>query len=410
MKLKELLAKEPGMCMSLRELGKKRKKLGLEKSRRLVTLLKRYSAIFEMFEEGASNMYFRLSPTAEELFLEEQKLKAEMESVLVNKIRKLLMMSIDKTLLLYKISHMKRDLGLPDDFKVNLVEKYPQFFKVVELQSGPALELTSWDPELAVSAWERNVEDGSVMFNVKNKPLKQVGKRRYPRKFHFKQKDIVSLRKFHDMSYFSPYSEFAHLEPTSREAEKHACAVVHEILSMTLEKRLNIDFLTHFRRDYRFSQQIHGMLVRHPELFYVSLKGDRNSVFLREAYRGSELIKKDPLVLLKDKLRDLVMQDFMELGENDDDDDDDDNDDDDDIDDDDVDDFSEINDVVDNKGDIPDREPSDVRLNVDFNEAEEQSVSDNQDSGKQMPRRPLHLLQREQEMAAAAAAASVDRW
>ncbi|KAH7299130.1 hypothetical protein KP509_25G074200 [Ceratopteris richardii] len=100
----------------------------------------------------------------------------------------------------------------------------------------------------------------------------------------------------------------------------------------------------------------------------------------------------------------------MELGENDDDDDDDDNDDDDDIDDDDVDDFSEINDVVDNKGDIPDREPSDVRLNVDFNEAEEQSVSDNQDSGKQMPRRPLHLLQREQEMAAAAAAASVDRW
>ncbi|KAI6702585.1 hypothetical protein NL676_011721 [Syzygium grande] len=48
------------------------------------------------------------------------------------------------------------------------------------------------------------------------------------------------------------------------------------------------------------------MLIRHPDLFYVSLKGERDSVFLREAYRNSHLIEKDQLLLIKEKLRSLV--------------------------------------------------------------------------------------------------------
>ncbi|KAL0428755.1 UNVERIFIED_CONTAM: protein WHAT'S THIS FACTOR 1, chloroplastic [Sesamum radiatum] len=48
------------------------------------------------------------------------------------------------------------------------------------------------------------------------------------------------------------------------------------------------------------------MLIRHPDMFYVSLKGDRDSVFLREAYRDSQLIEKDRMLLIKEKLRALV--------------------------------------------------------------------------------------------------------
>uniref|UniRef100_A0A0A9F5D7 PORR domain-containing protein n=1 Tax=Arundo donax TaxID=35708 RepID=A0A0A9F5D7_ARUDO len=108
------------------------------------------------------------------------------------------------------------------------------------------------------------------------------------------------------MPYISPYSDFSHLRSGSTEKEKHACGVVHEILSLTLEKRTLVDHLTHFREEFRFSQSLRGMIIRHPDMFYVSFKGDRDSIFLREAYRDSQLVEKNKLVLLKEKMRALV--------------------------------------------------------------------------------------------------------
>ena len=61
--------------------------------------------------------------------------------------------------------------------------------------------------------------------------------------------------------------------------------------------------------------QLHGMLIRHPEYFYVSRKGSRHTVFLREAFEeihvsGNRkeygLIDKHPLVLVKEKLAALM--------------------------------------------------------------------------------------------------------
>jgi phosphopantothenoylcysteine synthetase/decarboxylase len=96
------------------------------------------------------------------------------------------------------------------------------------------------------------------------------------------------------------------LNPSTPEAEKAAVLVVHELLSLTSEKKILVDHLTHFRRDFKFSQRIRAMLIRHPEYFYVSLKGTRDSVFLREAYDNTELKEKDPLVLLKERMAELV--------------------------------------------------------------------------------------------------------
>jgi hypothetical protein len=57
--------------------------------------------------------------------------------------------------------------------------------------------------------------------------------------------------------------------------------------------------------------QVRQVLIRHPEHFYISKKGARNTVFLREAFEGvhvpgqrQEHILKDkhPLVLVKEKL------------------------------------------------------------------------------------------------------------
>lgn len=76
---------------------------------------------------------------------------------------------------------------------------------------------------------------------------------------------------------------------------------------MTIEKRTLIDHLTHFRKDFGLPNKLRAMLVRHPELFYVSLKGQRDSVFLVEAYDDQgELTEKDEVLMVKERLLSLV--------------------------------------------------------------------------------------------------------
>ena len=49
--------------------------------------------MFEIMEEGAFSLRFRLTPEAERLYLDELRVRNEMEGLLVVKLRKLLMMS-----------------------------------------------------------------------------------------------------------------------------------------------------------------------------------------------------------------------------------------------------------------------------------------------------------------------------
>ncbi|KAM0866580.1 hypothetical protein ACQ4PT_042534 [Festuca glaucescens] len=310
LKLRNILVSSPDRIMSLRDLGRFRRDLGLTRKRRLIALLKRFPGVFEIVEEGVYSLRFRLTPAAERLYLDELYLRNESEGLAVTKLRKLLMMSLDRRILIERIAHLKNDLGLPPNFKDTICARYPQYFRIVRMDRGPALELTDWDPELAVSAAEvaeeenrrREAEERNLIID---RPLK-FNRVKLPKGLKVSRGEARRITQFREMPYISPYADFSHLRSGSAEKEKHACAVVHEILSMTLEKHTLVDHLTHFREEFRFSQSLRGMLIRHPDMFYVSLKGDRDSVFLREAYRNSQLIEKSHLVLLKEKMRALV--------------------------------------------------------------------------------------------------------
>ncbi|KAK4779521.1 hypothetical protein SAY87_015627 [Trapa incisa] len=310
LRIRRLLVGQPNRTMSLRELGRYRKSLGLTKKRRVIALLKKFPGVFEVVEEGVFSLKFRLTPEAERLYLEEMKARNEIEGILVVKLRKLLMMSLEKRILLEKIAHLRTDLGLPLEFRDTICHRYPQYFRVVATGRGPALELTHWDPELAISAAEISQEENRTMELVEqdliiDRPLK-FNRVKLPKGLNLSRSEMRKISKFRDIPFISPYSDFSALRPGTPEKEKHACAVVHEILNFTVEKRTLVDHLTHFREEFRFSQQLRGMLIRHPDMFYVSLKGDRDSVFLREAYRDSQLIEKDRLLIIKEKLRALV--------------------------------------------------------------------------------------------------------
>lgn len=310
LKIRKILVGQPDRIMSLKDLGRYRRDLGLQKKRRFIALLKKFPAVFEIVEEGVFSLKFKLTPEAERLYFEELKVKNEMEDLLVVKLRKLLMMSMEKRILLEKIAHLRTDLGLPVEFRDTICHRYPQYFRVVATGRGPALELTHWDPELAVSAAELHEEENRAReLEEKNliidRPLK-FNRVKLPKGLVLSKGEMRKISQFRDLPYISPYSDFSGLRQGTIEKEKHACGVVHEILSLTLEKRTLVDHLTHFREEFRFSQQLRGMLIRHPDMFYVSLKGDRDSVFLREAYRDSQLVDKDRLTIIKEKLHSLV--------------------------------------------------------------------------------------------------------
>ncbi|CAK8569183.1 unnamed protein product [Lathyrus sativus] len=310
LKVRKLLVSQPDRVMSLQELGKHKQELGLDKNRRLIAVLKRFPGVFEIMEEGCFSLKFKMTSEAESLYLEELRVRNETEDIVVDKLRKLLMMSLEKRILLEKIAHLATDLGLPREFRDTVCHRYPEFFKVVETEKGRALELTHWDPQLAVSAAELSAEDNRIR-EMKEQNLiidraPKFNRVKLPKGLNLSKGEMRKIMQFRDIPYVSPYLDFSMLGSGTPEKEKHACGVIHEILSLTLEKRILVDHLTHFRDEFRFSQQLRGMLIRHPDMFYISLKGDRDSVFLREAYRDSQLVYKDRLLLLKEKLRSLV--------------------------------------------------------------------------------------------------------
>lgn len=328
LKIKEILVKQPGQVMSLRDLGKHRRNLGLTGKKRVIALLNKFPAVFQVYEEGNTAMYFRLTPQAKKQYRAELKLKKEMEDVAVTKLRKLLMMSIDQSIAIQKIKHIRRELGLPDDFATSdFLPRHRQYFKIGTCALGPLLVLEEWDPALAVTALEKAAEEkAKARQELENELARSLGEEvveeeesvlartprftkknlNLPKGQQIKKKDREKLLKFQEVPAISPYVNKSELDPGSPEAEKAAVLVVHELLSLTSEKRILVDHLTHFRRDFKFSQRIRSMLIRHPECFYVSIKGVRDSVFLREAYEDSELKEKDPLVLLKERMAALV--------------------------------------------------------------------------------------------------------
>ncbi|XP_024383654.1 protein WHAT'S THIS FACTOR 1 homolog, chloroplastic [Physcomitrium patens] len=327
-KIKEILVKQPGEIMSLQDLEKYWKYLGLKGKKKTLPLLHRFPAVFQVYEERDVE-YLRFTSQYQMQYVKEKELLEEMEHIAVTKLRKLLMMSIDRSIAIPKIEHIRQQLGLPDDFATSdFLSRHSQYFKVGSCGLGPLLILEEWDSALAVTALEKSAQDNQkAREELEKKLARSLGEEiemqesifaltpRFQKKTltlpgnqKIKKADMLKLLQFRELNAISPYKgiEKNNLKQGTPEAEKAAVLVVHELLSLTLDKKMALGHLSHFRRDFHLSQHIWGLLVRHPEYFYVSLKGNSNTVFLHEAYKNSELKEKDPLVSLRERMLDLV--------------------------------------------------------------------------------------------------------
>ncbi|CAN6485283.1 unnamed protein product [Victoria cruziana] len=248
-----------------------------------------------------------LTQKAEELLEEQDQLQKEQNDKLIEYVSRFLMMSVDKRLQVDKIAHFRRDMGLPDDFRESWIHSFPENFKVVKDDDHVEyLELVTWNPKWAVTELEKRLG----VANLNNPPPPGLLNLPFPLKFPENYKKVFryggTIEHFQNRSYLSPYADAGELEPGSLEFDKRAVAVMHELLSFTLEKRLVVDHLTHFRREFVMPQKLMRLLLKHFGIFYVSERGKRFNVYLNEAYNGSELIEKCPLVQWKEKLQRLI--------------------------------------------------------------------------------------------------------
>lgn len=318
-KLKTLLLSKPKHFLPIQILYKCRSYLSFPKPRSILSMIHRYPTIFVLFTTPTpptpfhatgplSQLCVRLTPAAAALAKKESDLKKSMAISLAAKLQKLLMLASPyHRLLLSKLVHLAPDLGLPINFRSRLCNDHPDKFKVVDTSYGRALELVSLDSNLS-NVLPLHDEENSLGLIV-DRPLK-FKHLRLRKGLNVKRHHHEYLIKFKEVPDVCPYNTNAvDLVKGSIEAEKRACAVVREVLGMTLEKRTLVDHLTHFRKEFGLPNKLRGMLVRHPEMFYVSLKGQRDSVFLVEGYNDKgALVEKDVILVIKDEMMELVRE------------------------------------------------------------------------------------------------------
>lgn len=307
--LMETLKQEPEMIIPVRSLEQYRRQINLPKPHRISDFIRKSPKLFELYKDHKGVLWCGMTEKAEDLIKEEEKILEQQADKASEYVTRFLMMSVDKRLPLDKIAHFRRDFGLPLDFRTSWVHKYPQHFRVVKsVDEVEFLELVSWNPAWAITELEKKAT--GITENNSDSHSPGMLSLPFPMKFPPEFKKVYryggKIDHFQKRSYLSPYADARGLKAGSQEFDKRAVAVMHELLSFTIEKRLVTDHLTHFRRELVMPQKLMRLLLKHVGIFYVSERGKRFSVFLNEAYEGSELIEKCPLLLWKEKVLSLT--------------------------------------------------------------------------------------------------------
>ncbi|KDP41392.1 hypothetical protein JCGZ_15799 [Jatropha curcas] len=297
-KSKQFLSQQPEHVLRLDDAGKLYRELGFSRGRKVTRFIQRHPLIFQTYRHTDNKMWLGFTDFMEELLEEERAIMDSMESDRVNKVLKLLMISKKKRIPLSKIHHCRFLFGIPDDFRDRVVQ-YPDYFRIVVGDDGNrVLELVNWDPSLAVSELEKE-------FMVNEDKAKRAFKfpLKHAKDLDLDEEDKRKLNFFTTLPLVSPYSDGERLELWSLEAEKYRVGVLHEFLSLTLEKRASIHHIVEFKEEFCLTRHTYDMLKRQPRTFYLAGTEMNWVVFLKDAYDESgNLINKDPQVIFNEKL------------------------------------------------------------------------------------------------------------
>lgn len=310
-KIRDLILRQENRSIRVRYLEIKRKHIGLSaKSIGVRAFIKRYPNIFELYTKPREKQQWcRLSKAMLDLLEEEKQIYKETEDQIVLKLRKLLMMSKERRLKAGKIDFARKAFGFPEDFATRLAPSYPQFFRIVGNAPSPFIELVSWDEKLAISELEKRAKEEALKAGIgeietRGQPL--AFKITHSPGMFLKKKNLELLERWQKLPYVSPYQDYSWVNIGTAMSEKRIAAILHEVLSLTVEKKALMLVLGRFREEFGLPQSIGKLINRFPGIFYLSLKGNVKTVFLREGYQQSQLIEDHPLVRLRIKYAGMV--------------------------------------------------------------------------------------------------------
>ncbi|PKU85252.1 protein WHAT'S THIS FACTOR 9, mitochondrial [Dendrobium catenatum] len=299
--LKNIIIKESDQCLPISAVSKRGRELDV--SGRVASFLRRYPAIFEEFTGPKYNLpWFRLTKEAIDIDRKEGEIYLRRRPEIVGRLRRLILMSREKSLPLRIIQGMLWYLGLPEDFLKNPEVVSDGCFRIIEIEGEEQWLCAEADSnEQVLSVLQRNsIKQGSsgpVAF-----PL-------FPSKGLRLKKKIESwLDDFQRLPYISPYEDFSSLDPNSDVSEKRVAGVLHELLSIFVDYSAERRRLLCLRKHLGLPQKFHKVFERHPHVFYLFLKSKTCFVVLKEAYNGlsASAIEIHPMLEVRKKYVELM--------------------------------------------------------------------------------------------------------
>lgn len=302
--LKNCITASPQGCIPISDVSKKGLQLDIPPIK-VARFLRLYPSIFEEFTGPKYNLpWFRLTPEAAMLNEEEEAVYRDYKADLQERLKKLILMSVEKRLPFKIIQGMLWYLGLPDDYLRNLEGNVDDggCFEVVEMGDGlkGLAVVRSTENHLVLSVLERNAAAAaSRSVSIPVFPCKGL---------RLKTKILDWLDHFQRLPYVSPYQElYQHQDRDSDVGEKRVVGVLHELLSLFVEHSAQRKKLLCLRKYLGLPQKVHKAFERHPHIFYLSLANKTCTAILKQAYHD-QTIPPHPLAHVRIKYIDLLKQ------------------------------------------------------------------------------------------------------
>lgn len=126
--IKNIILRYPNQDAPVKFLQKKFKTLDLQG--KALNWLKKYPCCFDVYLQN-DEYHCKLSKRMLFLVEEEESVKETQEPVFVERLSKLLMLSVNHRLNVVKLNELKRNLGFPDDYLIRILPKYTDMFMLV---------------------------------------------------------------------------------------------------------------------------------------------------------------------------------------------------------------------------------------------------------------------------------------
>ncbi|KAL6546961.1 hypothetical protein OROMI_022682 [Orobanche minor] len=282
--------------------------------------LRNYPHVFHIFNHSEKLQPFcTVTPAAREIARIESEAIDRSLPLAVARLVKLLSMSLTKKLPLRAVFKVWRELGLPDNFEDSIISRNSDVFLLQDGNEPNTHFLVLNDSEEFKDCLVPAVEKWRVMecckedCSVDRTDLKYSFKHGFPPGMRLRKDFKVRVKEWQRLPYVGPYEELLKVEDRVKRTkngvmrmEKRAVGIVHEFLSLTVEKMVEVEKISHFRKWFGIDLNVRDLFLDHPGMFYLSTKGHMHTVFLREAYERGCLIEPNPVYEARRKLFDIV--------------------------------------------------------------------------------------------------------